>query len=260
MHLFLSPHYDDAVLSCGGLIHQLVGKGQKVVVRTIMGGAPSPKELPDTPITRTLHERWAAGENPVESRVKEDEAAVTSLGAAAEHMVYWMDCVYRVSRTSEPLYTTEESLWAEVHPDDVAGQLLPTMVLPPQDVVRGIYVPMGVGRHVDHRIVRDWGLELRKQYPWVALKFYEEYPYLETAGAVEMALEYFAQLQPPLKLEAEVVALQEADITAKVKAVGFYTSQTKTFWSDEAAMDAGLRASLTRTGGGQPAERLWKIV
>ena len=260
MHLFLSPHYDDAVLSCGGLIHKLVGEGQRVVVRTIMGGAPSATAVPDTPITRDLHARWAAGENPVEARIKEDEAAVTSLGASAEHMLYWMDCVYRVSRKGEPLYTTEESLWGEIHPGDVAAQLLPTLVLAPNDVVHGIYVPMGAGRHVDHRIVRDWGLELRKQYPWVALKFYEEYPYIETAGAVEKALEFFATLEPPLKLEAEIVPLQEADVAAKVKAVGYYTSQISSFWADAAAMDAGLRASLTRTGGGQPAERLWKIV
>ena len=260
MHLFLSPHYDDAVLSCGGLIHKLVAEGKPVVVRTIMGGAPSPEQVPDTPITRDLHARWAAGENPVEARIREDEAAVTSLGAKAEHLVYWMDCVYRLSRKGEPLYTTEESLWGKIHPDDVAGQLLPTLVLAPTDVVRGLYVPMGVGDHVDHLIVRNWGLELRKHHPWVALKFYEEYPYIQTAGEVEKAREFFAKLIPPLKLEPELVLLQEADVAAKVKAVGFYASQISTFWADEAAMDAGIRASLTRTGGGQPAERLWNIV
>ncbi|MEO8610248.1 MAG: PIG-L family deacetylase [Chloroflexota bacterium] len=260
MHLFLSPHYDDAVLSCGGLIHKLVGEGKRVVVRTVMGGAPLPKDLPDTPIILALHERWEAGENPVEARIKEDEAAVTSLGASAEHMVYWMDCVYRLSRKGEALYSSEASLWADIHPDDVAGQLLPTLVFSPQDVIRGLYVPMGVGKHVDHRIVRNWALELRKQYPWVALNFYEEYPYIETAGAVDEALKYFAQLQPPLKLEAENVPLQEADVAAKIKAVGFYTSQIGSFWPDAAAMDTGLRAMLTQTGGGQAAERLWKIV
>jgi LmbE family N-acetylglucosaminyl deacetylase len=123
MQLFLSPHYDDAVLSCGGLIHKLAGEGKNVVVRTIMGGAPS-AGMPETPITRTLHARWGAGENPVEARIKEDEAAISSLGAKAEHMVYWTDCVYRLSRKGEALYTTEESLWADVHPDDVAAQLL----------------------------------------------------------------------------------------------------------------------------------------
>jgi LmbE family N-acetylglucosaminyl deacetylase len=259
MHLFLSPHYDDAVLSCGGLIHKLMGEGRRVVVRTIMGGAPLVTAVPDTPITRDLHQRWAAGENPVEARIKEDEAAVTSLGAHAEHMVYWMDCVYRLSRTGKALYTNEASLWGEVDPEDIAGQLLPTMVLAPNEVVRALYVPMGVGKHVDHRIVRNWGLELRKQYPWVALKFYEEYPYIDTPGAVDKALEFFAAAEP-LNLEPELVLLQEADVAAKVKAVGLYTSQVRSFWADAAAMDTGIRAALNRTGGGQPAERLWKII
>lgn len=260
MHLFLSPHYDDAVLSCGGLIHKLVGEGKRVVVRTIMGGAPSPDAIPDTPITRSLHTRWAAGENPVTARIAEDEAAVTSLGAKAEHLVYWMDCIYRVSRKGEPLYGTEASLWRQIHPDDVAGQLLPTMVLGPNDVIQGIYAPMGVGQHVDHLIVRNWAIELRKQYPWVALKFYEEYPYIETAGAVDEAMKFFTAHDPPLKLEAELVPLQEADVAAKVKAVGFYTSQISSFWADAVAMDAGIRATLARTGNGQPAERLWNII
>jgi hypothetical protein len=94
----------------------------------------------------------------------------------------------------------------------------------------------------------------------VALKFYEEYPYIETANAVDEAVKFFTSLEPPLKLEAEVVLLQEADVAAKVKAVGYYASQVGSFWADAAAMDAGIRASLTRTGGGQPAERLWKMV
>ena len=225
-----------------------------------MGGAPSPNQLPDTPIVHALHERWAAGENPVEARIKEDDAAVSSLGARAEHMVYWMDCVYRLSRKGKPLYTTQESLWAEIHPDDIAAQLLPTLVLAPTDVVQTLYVPMGVGRHIDHRIVRNWGLELHKQYPWVALKFYEEYPYIQTEGAIAEAQKFFVTLEPS-KLEPEIVPLQEADVAAKITSIGYYTSQISSFWREgDAERDAGIRASLTRTGSGQPAERLWKIV
>jgi hypothetical protein len=134
------------------------------------------------------------------------------------------------------------------------------MVLGPNDVVQGIYVPLGVGQHVDHLIVRNWGVELRKQYPWVALKFYEEYPYIETAGAVDEAMQFFTSYDPPLQLEAELVPLQEVDVAAKVKAVGIYTSQISSFWPDAGAMDAGIRATLARTGHGQPAERLWNIM
>jgi LmbE family N-acetylglucosaminyl deacetylase len=259
MHLFLSPHFDDAVLSCGGLIHQLVSGGKRVVIRTVMGGKPSPKTSPDTPITRDLHARWSAGADPVGVRIEEDERAVASLGAVADRLVNWTDCVYRVSRSSGALYATEESLWGEIHPEDVAGNLLPTLVLPPREVVHAIYAPLAVGHHIDHQIVRNWALELRKQYPWVALKFYEEYPYLEQPNVVDRAIQFFATCQPPLKLGAEVVLLDEADMSAKVAAIAHYATQISTFWTDTAALNAAVQASLNRVGGGQPAERLWHI-
>ncbi|MBZ0290022.1 MAG: hypothetical protein K8I30_20525 [Anaerolineae bacterium] len=83
---------------------------------------------------------------------------------------------------------------------------------------------------------------------------------METVNAVDEALKFYDTLEPPLKLEAETVALSEADVAAKVKAVGFYTTQIGSMWADAAAMDAGLRAALARTGGGQPVERLWHII
>jgi len=260
MHLFLSPHYDDAVFSCGGMIHRLASGREQVVVRTVMGGKPTPGRIPDTPIIRARQARWGEGVDPVEIGMKEDEAAVTSLGVQADHMVYWTDCVYRVSRRGEPLYVTEESLFGEVQPDDVAGKLLPTMVLPPYEVVRTIYAPLAVGHHVDHQLVRDWGLELKKQYNWMALKFYEEYPYHEDQNAVNRALEFFGASDSSVQLESETVQLNEADVAAKIQAIGYYESQITTFWADKAAMETATRAWLNRIGGGEPAERLWRMV
>ncbi len=252
MHLFLSPHFDDAVLSCGGTIHHLVQGGARVVVRTVMAGSPKEDEIrPDTPITRTLHARWKAGEDPVIERIREDEAAVTGLGAEAEYMATWMDCIYRVSRRGEPLYATQESIFGKVHPDDIAGQLLPTIVLSPDDVPRAIYAPLGAGNHVDHQIVRAWALELGRQYPWVTIRFYEDYPYTEKPERIEQALADFALLEPGLKLRTEIVRLDEADLAAKVKAVACYRSQINSFWQDEAAMETAVRAAVARTEGGE---------
>ncbi len=66
MHLFLSPHPDDAVLSCGGLIHQLTQKGEPVTILTVMAGDP-PDPLPDTPLVRELHQRRSSRQNPCTS-------------------------------------------------------------------------------------------------------------------------------------------------------------------------------------------------
>jgi len=260
MHLFLSPHFEDAVLSCGGLIHQLTGKGWRVIVRTVMGGKPSPAGVPNTPITRDLHARWEIEDDPVETRITEDRLAVASLGAAADRLLNWTDCVYRLSRQGKPLYPTEESLWGDIHPDDVAGKLIPTLVLPPEEVVHAVYAPFAIGHHVDHQIVRNWALELRKQYPWLALKFYEEYPYSEDQDAIDQAIQVFAEREPPLQLEEETILLDETDVAAKITAIGYYQSQISTFWKNIAGMDAAVRAALNRRGDGQPAERLWQAV
>jgi LmbE family N-acetylglucosaminyl deacetylase len=259
MHLFLAPHFDDAVLSCGGLIHQLSAVGKPVVVRTVMGGRPHPERLPQSPIVEELHARWGQGADPVAGRIAEDEAAVHSLGAKATHLVNWLDCIYRMTRDGQALYPTGDSIFAGINPIDTTAQLLPTLVLPPEETVEAIYVPLGAGRHVDHLIVRNWGVELAKQYRWLIVRFYEDYPYIETEGALEAGLAAFEALEPPIKLEPEIIRLTEGDIAAKVNAVGLYQSQLSSFWPDAAAMNTAIRAMLVKTGGGTPAERYWTV-
>ncbi len=222
-----------------------------------MGGKPSASRMPDTPIMRDLHQRWAGGTDPVETRIQEEAEAVTSLGAQPTHMVYWTDCIYRLSKNGTPLYTTEESLFGEIHPDDIAGQLLTTLVLAPYERVNTLYVPLAVGNHVDHQIVRNWGLSLKKQYREVALIFYEEYPYSEKEGAVSRGLEFFAEQEPPIQLQSKVNKLVEQDVAAKVGAIRCYHSQISTFWANEAEMEKSVRTTMNRAGEGEPAERFW---
>jgi LmbE family N-acetylglucosaminyl deacetylase len=257
MYLFLSPHFDDAVLSCGATLHQLAASGTPVMVRTVMGGKPSANRIADTPLTRELHARWASGDDPIQIRALEDETAVKSLGAQADRLLNWTDCIYRVSSAGKPLYTTNESLFGEVHPDDRAARLIPTLVLPSHPMVRVLYAPLGIGNHVDHQIVRNWALELRKQYHWLALKFYEEYPYSEDKQAISRASEFFAAYSSPIPLKLETVALSEADVNAKVAAIRHYRSQISTFWANEAEMETAVQAALVRGEQGEPVERYW---
>lgn len=255
MHLFLSPHFDDAVLSCGGTIHQLAARGEVVQVRTVFG--QNPDRPPQTPILRELHTRWSSGDSPVAVRIAEDEAAVTSLGAIPQRMSVWSDCVYRVDRQGQPLYSSEGALFGLVHPDDDAGKLIPTIVLSPRESIHILYAPLGVGHHVDHQIVRDWALELRKQNPALALKFYEEYPYSDTANAVERARRFYDDLA--LKFEPESVRLTDADVDAKVRALALYRSQISTFWENADTMAQAVRQFLLRAGNGTPVERYWVV-
>lgn len=252
MHLFLSPHLDDAVLSCGGTIRQLAARGETVTVLTVMAGDP-PDPLPQTPIVADLHQRWQAGYNPVATRRAEDVAACGQLGAEAIH---WMlgDCVYRLKTgTHAALYPSEDSLWGDIHPDDPAPTALRASIIPAAST---LYIPLGSRSHVDHRIVRDWGQWLGQQHPELTLLLYEEYPY-ESDATIELAraLAHFDANHIELKTRP----LDEADVEAKLQAIGCYQSQISTFWHGLADMESRTRESMLAAGNGVYAERYWRV-
>lgn len=252
LHVFISPHFDDAVLSCGGTIHQLVSTGKKVFVMTMMAGLFK-GDLPDTPILEDLHQRWEAGENPLLTRQKEDINSLEALQANYMH-VPLTDCVYRVV-DGVPLYPSEASLFGEVNPDDFAPRFLNAVGVVFSDLPKVMYVPLGVGHHVDHQIVRDWGLNFLDKKPGhTTVKFYAEYPYLNSDNAIDEALSYFS-----ISLESNNVILDEEDITAKVDAITHYKSQISTFWKSLDAMEADVRESSTHPDSGDYVERFWDI-
>lgn len=249
IHLFLSPHLDDAVLSCGATIHQLVNRGDPVTILTVTAGDPSPTTV-DTPKIQDLHQRWQAGETPTATRRREDEEAAHILGAQIIHLPIG-DCVYRTAHKGGEtiaLYPSEESLFGEVHPDDTALETLTATSIPQADV---LYVPLGVGHHVDHQITRDWGLELKNRHPSQVMKFYEEYPYVNDKIAIQRALSFYAQT---LTVEARI--LEDADVVAKVHAIACYQSQISTFWKGLDAMEQATRQSMTDKND-RLVERYW---
>lgn len=255
-HLYLSPHLDDAVLSCGGYIHRLVCAGHRVAVHTLMAGYP-PRALPDSPILQDLHARWGTGGNPVAERRQEDIKALRSLGALARHGTI-PDCVYRVTYGPggevRALYPSEESLWQVPDPADSAILLLESMpLLYTQTQV--LHIPLGAGGHVDHRLVRAWGRQLARVYSDLTVLYYEEYPYNNSPSAVEAALADFV----PWSMTSVLRPLDAAALQAKIAAIAHYESQISTFWQDASEMVRGVVEDARQVGGGQPAEREWSI-
>jgi len=100
--IFVSPHLDDAVLSCGGGIARLAHSGELVTVVTLCT-ADQPVGAPLSPLARRNHRSWAAGDQPFAARREEDLCALLSLGAVAEH-VGLLDAIYRRSPAGRPLY------------------------------------------------------------------------------------------------------------------------------------------------------------
>ncbi|MBA4379671.1 MAG: PIG-L family deacetylase, partial [Anaerolinea sp.] len=54
--IYISPHLDDAVLSCGGLIWEQSHAGTQVEIWTVCTG--DPPEGPLSPFAEVLHAEW----------------------------------------------------------------------------------------------------------------------------------------------------------------------------------------------------------
>src|SRR5205085_614528 len=89
-HIFLSPHFDDVVFSCGGTVAVQVSNGLHPLVITVFGGIP-PQEWETSPYAyQVQREMGATSANAgafVANRRKEDAAAMNYL--QADYM--WLD-------------------------------------------------------------------------------------------------------------------------------------------------------------------------
>ena len=242
--VFLSPHLDDAALSCGGSIYRLVQAGQAVQAITIFAGDPPPGPL--TPFAHSLHERWQAA--PVDRRA-EDGEALRRLGAQAIHWPY-ADAVYRRHPDSgDALYDSEESIFGEVVEAD--AQIIESIRdrLRRTDSSARLVVPLAAGHHVDHQIVRSAAESLGRN-----LIYYEDYPYAETPEKLRATLQSGAW-------ESESIRLDGKAIRAKTAAILAYRSQMSTFFRSAEEMERRVRAYANLVGGSAgPAERLWHNV
>ncbi len=275
-HLYLSPHFDDAALSCGGQIATLTAAGQSVLVVTITGGEPPVDDSPSDTVQQ-LHERWAtsllaegrpgeAAELMVAQRRAEDRAALAVLGAEWLHLSF-LDCIYRCGPDGDALYPGPVDMFGPPNPDDDATLAALAEALADLPPAGRVYLPLGVGGHVDHLATRR-----AAERVFAAPVYYEEYPYTARPGALAVALadrpQRFSETSEVWT--AATVWLSAATLATKTAAVSAYASQLSSFFTgpdDLAAKLAGdgRRALADALADGETppdwavgGERLWR--
>jgi len=257
--VYLSPHLDDVVLSCGGTIYSQVRGGARVLVVSIFAGSPPDDSITD--FARELKERWGGpqpdrGEDPVAVRRREDLAALKILGVAGLHLDF-LDCVYRQEEhTSQAYYPTVAHIFGALHPAEAElhHALWEALLAQVEELGQAtIYAPLGAGHHVDHIHVRNMAQLLLAQ--GCRVLFYEDYPYAGDAQTVGAALE----AEGERRWQVQTVPFGEEALQAKEEAAACYASQISTFWPSAAEMREALRAQALRVGGGHYAENYWQL-
>ena len=286
-HVFVSPHPDDAPLSCGGLIAELRARRERVAIVTIFSGSGDLDRV--TPYQRLAlgfgnHEKSRPGDDALDP----DDRAGAGQSASERHVEALAPAaVMAVRRAEDEAYArfAGASLALIDLPDAVfrgyEGDAQPFAAprendRPPIEALRAalarlrpatLYVPLAIGGHVDHRQAHRAAVALLSEpgspYLERAL-FYEDFPYA-------LALE-FERLD---KLDPELVRSLPAGVTLepvyvhvghrmdeKIDGLRTYESQLGRLFGGAGAMEADVRepaARLERIGGTGPSERCWRI-
>jgi len=242
---FLSPHFDDAAFSCGGLIYDLSCRaepGPQPVIFTVCAGDPPPGAL--TPFADSLHARWGSNAEAVALRRREDERACQRLDA--RRLDYFLpDCIYRrLPGTGVPLIQSEEDLFKPLPDEELSvAEDLAASLSESLPAGAAVVSPLAIGGHIDHRLVRQSAVVLATRRPDIAVFYYPDFPYI-LKDTQDLRALTDSGWQPVTN------EISQAGLAAWIAAVGEYESQISSFWKDPAEMGAVL-SHYAAGGGGQ---------
>jgi hypothetical protein len=236
--LLLSPHWDDAVFDCWGLLTS----ADDLAVVNVFAGEPSAGRL-----TRWDRVTGASDSNMrARERFAEDEAALARAGRSAVSLPL-LDAEYRQPESAPSLGDLDRELAVVAR------------------ATSRVYAPAGLGTNVDHKLVRWYARMLGRS--GIPISLYADLPYCVVHGwpywvdgserdpyrDVDAFWRTFLVDVPELKRlhDADVVRLEDKQAAAKLEAMRTYRTQF-------ASLDGGAAGIL-----GNPAihrfEVIWKL-
>ncbi len=235
--IYISPHLDDAILSCGGLIYEQIKAGKAVEVWTVTAGIPDAQRLPE--FARQINAEWGINLDALQTRLEEDKRACEVVGAKAVHLP-WLDCIYRYKLDGDALIKNNDALF-DTEPEAKLVTEISQFLLATTLKTTKVISPMAIGNHIDHlltvKAIEESGLKCQ---------FYADYPYVSRHPESLAHLETSQWQRIP-------AAISKEGLKAWQQAILMHRSQISTFWQDKREVKLAI-ANYCAGGGG----RLWK--
>jgi LmbE family N-acetylglucosaminyl deacetylase len=237
--IVLSPHLDDAALSCGGLLTALRGQVSCLTVTLTCGDARARKGFA-TPAGRRL----------------EDRNAMRSIGCDVAHLGF-ADAIYRRSPISGQLIYRGIRERISAPPIDDAAHVeelylvMRRLCLDIGNVV--LLSPMAIGRHVDHLLCAHVALRLLGSSP--NLFFYEDFPYVVGGTLADIPDDGPQQAMKRLDRTGGERFCVPIDAERKLELLRHYTSQMPILFGSDERMAAAVRGHQEN---GEPVENYWR--
>ncbi len=232
--IYISPHFDDAVLSCGGLIWEQTHSGIPVEIWTVTAGDPPPGPVSDL-ITR-VHTMWKTGtpQETVALRRIEDQVAARRVGATVNQL-NCVDAIYRRNTTGSLMYT--DDVFDPIHPDE-SGIVQDVARMLARDLTSydTLVCPLALGGHVDHIITRLAAETLGRP-----LWYYADIPYL---------FRHQEELAPAVAAMAgKVILISSQGLTAWQESISAHASQLSSLFVDAQDMQDQIKNYCQSWGG-----------
>ncbi|WP_376794734.1 PIG-L deacetylase family protein [Thermogemmatispora sp.] len=253
-HIYLSPHFDDVVYSCGGTIALQALQRERSLVVTVFAGLPGP-DLKLSSFARRIQRTMSSSREAfslVELRRQEDQQACSSLQADC----LWLDYLDAIYRGSPALYRWKRAIGGRVRQVDawiVEDLLRLCLALHRRLPSLHWYAPLGIGGHVDHRVVAAAAFRLLVYGANVA--FYEDFPYVLRPSALRKRLQELGVTMQP-----QLVEISDT-LTLRQQAAGLYASQVRINFGSPAALYQSIEgySSQISPKRGAHMERFWRV-
>ena len=233
--IYLSPHLDDAILSCGGLIAQQRKAGMDVEIWNWVTNVPD-DDIPLSALAERVHAGWAfdSAKEAFTARLEEDRQAAALVGARTRGFNY-LDCIYRQADDGSFLYPDE--IFVPVRGEDapLVGEIakLITHNVRENDI---LLCPLSIGKHPDHVLVRR-----AAEQTGHPLRYYADIPY-----TIWHAEQYTALTDA---LSADIFPVSQDELDVWMDAIMAYSSQISSLFLTEENMRASLREYWGRVQG-----------
>ena len=226
----LSPHIDDACFSLGGLLNELTCT--KLIWNIF---------------SYTNYYKYGIIKDVATRRMDEDQRFCEKINAKNINAAYPDAHARGCTRLREYLGITTETVLLS-HRDlieNISLQIINTVIDYKIDI---LCIPMAVGNHVDHIIVRQSAiLAMKSSDIRIPMVFYEDLPYAVDLRNFEQAKEEISSFYFLKEIHTEISELNKAEL------IKLYESQIS-----QRDIDLIINHSI-HIGGGKACERLWMV-
>lgn len=242
--LIISPHLDDAVLSCGDLINKYVKEGHMVDVLTVFSGSADKTSLSEA--AKQFHSNCFLDHNAMLFRKIEDKKAHELLGCNSLYLDE-LECLYRHDSFGY-LYPNLNDIYhleyirEKKNIENLSKRL--RYIVKKYDV---IFAPLGLGNHADHLLINS---VVKKLNIISKLYFYEEVAYV---------CYYYRKNNISnwgKNMKYKLIQISDEDYNLKISAILLYRSQLNILWENRIQFESDMETFSNKYGNGRYV-RVW---